>query len=97
MTDKPRKPEDDEQAKDAKLLPPRELMSLIDPNPLQPIGGMPTGAMPNTDPGVIQPAGDAAGHAQTLAHDQAAPGPATVSDQPQSVDGTSTTSSSSET
>jgi hypothetical protein len=85
--------DENDDVKEAKLLPPRELMSLIDPGALPGVGGLPAvDPAPATDT-----AGHEVGHAQTLAGDQAAGQPATVSDQPQSVAGTSSDSASSTT
>jgi hypothetical protein len=88
---------DDETTK-AKLLPARELMSLIDPGALPGVGGLGGVGAGSVDPApATDAAGSELGHAHTLADEQAAGQPGTVSDQPQSVDGTSVDSASSTT
>jgi hypothetical protein len=97
---------DDEQRDDAELLPPREVMSLINTDPSAYAGllGDPTAATPGAtgtaDPagGAADAAGSAAGDAHNLADAQASStGGETVSDQPQTITTDSTQTASSET
>jgi hypothetical protein len=93
----------EEEAANAELLPPREVMSLLntDPSAYSGLLADPTAAgttSPDTTAGATDAAGSAVGQAHDLADAQSA-GDATqsVSDQPQTISTDSTQTASSET
>jgi hypothetical protein len=99
-----KKNKDAPQDPNAELLPPREVLSLLNPDPSAYAGGLladPTAAgAGTTDPtaGTADAASSTAGSAHDLADAQAAgDGQQTVSDQPQTITTDSTQSASSET
>jgi hypothetical protein len=103
MEHEPTQEEIEAEEENAELLPPREVMSLLNTDPSAYTGllGDPTAAgtaSPETTAGAADAAGSAAGSAQDLADAQAAgEGTETVSDQPQTITTDSTQTASSET
>jgi hypothetical protein len=95
--------EDKIDEQEAELLPPREVMSLLNTDPTAYTGllGDPAAAgtaSPDTTAGATDTAGSAAGSAHDLADAQAAgDGTETVSDQPQTITTDSTETASSQT
>ena len=93
----------EEEEPNAELLPPREVMSVLNTDPSAYAGliGDPTAAgtaSPDATTGAADAAGSAAGQAHDLADAQAAgDGTQTVSDQPQTIMTDSTETASSET
>jgi hypothetical protein len=93
----------EQEEPNAELLPPREVMSLLNTDPSAYTGllGDPTATgtpSPDTTAGTADAAGSAVGQAHDLADAQAAgDGTQTVSDQPQTISTDSTETASSET
>jgi hypothetical protein len=104
MSNDEKTPEEVEEAQDATLLPPREVMSLLNPAPgadgiasLGGLGGADGSPMSGIAPTTADSAGSTADHAQTLAAPHEASDGAHVSDQPQSLSSSSSDSASSQT
>jgi hypothetical protein len=99
----PEEERNEEEEQNAELLPPREVMSLLNTDPSAYAGllGDPTAtgtASPDTTAGAADTAGSSVGQAHDLADAHAAgDGTQTVSDQPQTVTADSTETASSET